>query len=139
MKFSPRCVPWRSGISISKGRLRLKRISSISSGYSLPRSWLYSGSNGNGNLRHRLRYCRGILRKCGSGRYQRTRYMPTLPSMPLPFFSSRAVKGSLKNMARSGIPGSFFGFEDTVIHHIWLSPKEAMMTLPIIGQMNGRI
>lgn len=32
--------------------------------------------------------------------------------------------------------GSFFGFEDTVIHHIWLSPKEAMMTLPIIGQMN---
>jgi V/A-type H+-transporting ATPase subunit I len=32
--------------------------------------------------------------------------------------------------------GSFFGFEDTVIPHIWLSPKEAMMTLPIIGQMN---
>lgn len=32
--------------------------------------------------------------------------------------------------------GSFFGFEDTVIHHIWLRPKEAMMTLPIIGQMN---
>ena len=32
--------------------------------------------------------------------------------------------------------GSFFGFEDTVIHHIWLSPKEAMMTLPVIGQMN---
>lgn len=32
--------------------------------------------------------------------------------------------------------GSFFGFEDTVIHHIWLQPKEAMMTLPVIGQMN---
>lgn len=32
--------------------------------------------------------------------------------------------------------GSFFGFEDTVIHHIWLSPKEAMTTLPIVGQMN---
>ncbi len=32
--------------------------------------------------------------------------------------------------------GSFFGFEDTVIHHIWLRPKEAMMSLPIIGQMN---
>ncbi len=32
--------------------------------------------------------------------------------------------------------GSFFGFEDTVIHHIWLSPKEAMMTLPVIGEMN---
>jgi V/A-type H+-transporting ATPase subunit I len=32
--------------------------------------------------------------------------------------------------------GSFFGFEDTVIHHIWLKPKEAMMSLPVIGQMN---
>ena len=32
--------------------------------------------------------------------------------------------------------GSFFGFEDTVIHHVWLRPKEAMMTLPVIGQMN---
>lgn len=32
--------------------------------------------------------------------------------------------------------GSFFGFEDTVIKHIWLKPKEAMMTLPVIGQMN---
>ena len=32
--------------------------------------------------------------------------------------------------------GSFFGFEDTVIKHIWLNPKEAMMTLPVIGQMN---
>lgn len=32
--------------------------------------------------------------------------------------------------------GSFFGFEDTVIQHIWLRPKEAMMTLPVIGQMN---
>ena len=32
--------------------------------------------------------------------------------------------------------GSFFGFEDTLIKHIWLKPKEAMMTLPVIGQMN---
>lgn len=32
--------------------------------------------------------------------------------------------------------GSFFGFEDTVIPHLWLRPKEAMMTLPVIGQMN---
>ncbi|MCI8853857.1 MAG: ATPase [Lachnospiraceae bacterium] len=32
--------------------------------------------------------------------------------------------------------GSFFGFEDTVIHHIWLRPKEAMTTLPVVGQMN---
>ena len=32
--------------------------------------------------------------------------------------------------------GSFFGFEDMVIHHVWLRPKEAMMTLPVIGQMN---
>ncbi|MCI8416322.1 MAG: ATPase [Lachnospiraceae bacterium] len=32
--------------------------------------------------------------------------------------------------------GSFFGFEDTVIPHIWLSPKEAMMQLPVVGQMN---
>lgn len=32
--------------------------------------------------------------------------------------------------------GSFFGFEDTVIKHIWLKPKEAMTTLPIVGQMN---
>ena len=32
--------------------------------------------------------------------------------------------------------GSFFGFEDTLIKHIWLKPKEAMMSLPVIGQMN---
>ena len=32
--------------------------------------------------------------------------------------------------------GSFFGFEDTLIQHIWLKPKEAMMSLPVIGQMN---
>ena len=32
--------------------------------------------------------------------------------------------------------GSFFGFEDTLIKHIWLKPKEAMMNLPVIGQMN---
>lgn len=32
--------------------------------------------------------------------------------------------------------GSFFGFEDTVVHHIWLQPKEAMTILPVIGQMN---
>ena len=32
--------------------------------------------------------------------------------------------------------GSFFGFEDTLIKHIRLKPKEAMMTLPVIGQMN---
>ena len=32
--------------------------------------------------------------------------------------------------------GSFFGFEDTLIKHIWLKPKEAMMPLPVIGQMN---
>ncbi|MDY3919939.1 MAG: V-type ATPase 116kDa subunit family protein [Candidatus Limivivens sp.] len=32
--------------------------------------------------------------------------------------------------------GSFFGFEDTVVKHIWLRPKEAMTTLPLIGSMN---
>ena len=32
--------------------------------------------------------------------------------------------------------GSFFVFEDTLIKNIWLKPKEAMMTLPVIGQMN---
>ncbi|MDO5423179.1 MAG: V-type ATPase 116kDa subunit family protein [Eubacteriales bacterium] len=32
--------------------------------------------------------------------------------------------------------GSFFGFEDTVIKHIWLRPKEAMTNLPMIGSMN---
>ncbi len=32
--------------------------------------------------------------------------------------------------------GSFFGFEDTVIHHLWLRPKETMMQLPVVGQMN---
>ena len=32
--------------------------------------------------------------------------------------------------------GSFFGFEDTLIKHIWLKPKEAMVNLPVIGQMN---
>ncbi len=31
--------------------------------------------------------------------------------------------------------GSFFGFEDTVIHHIWLQPNEAMVNLPVIGQI----
>lgn len=31
--------------------------------------------------------------------------------------------------------GSFFGFED-VIPARWLKPKEAMMTLPVVGQMN---
>ncbi len=32
--------------------------------------------------------------------------------------------------------GSFFGFEDTVIHSLWLHPKEAMTTLPMIGSLN---
>lgn len=32
--------------------------------------------------------------------------------------------------------GSFFGFEDTVIHHIWLSPMKAMLKLPLVGQLN---
>lgn len=32
--------------------------------------------------------------------------------------------------------GSFFGFEDTIIKHVWLKPKEAMTTLPMIGSMN---
>ena len=31
--------------------------------------------------------------------------------------------------------GSFFGFED-VLKARWLKPKEAMMTLPVVGQMN---
>ena len=31
--------------------------------------------------------------------------------------------------------GSFFGFED-VLPARWLKPKEAMMTLPVVGQMN---
>lgn len=32
--------------------------------------------------------------------------------------------------------GSFFGFEDTVIHPLWLSPMKAMMNLPFVGQLN---
>ncbi len=32
--------------------------------------------------------------------------------------------------------GSFFGFEDTLIQHVWLRPKEAMTTLPMIGSLN---
>ena len=32
--------------------------------------------------------------------------------------------------------GSFFGFEDTVIHSCGCIPKEAMTTLPMIGSLN---
>jgi V/A-type H+-transporting ATPase subunit I len=32
--------------------------------------------------------------------------------------------------------GSFFGFEDTIVRHLWLKPKEATMTLPGIGTIN---
>lgn len=32
--------------------------------------------------------------------------------------------------------GSFFGFEDTLVKHIWLKPKEAMITLPMVGTLN---
>ena len=32
--------------------------------------------------------------------------------------------------------GSFFGFEDTVIKHVWLKPKEATMYVPGIGNIN---
>ena len=32
--------------------------------------------------------------------------------------------------------GSFFGFEGTVIKPLWLSPMEAMMRLPFVGQLN---
>ena len=31
--------------------------------------------------------------------------------------------------------GSFFGFEE-LLPALWLKPKEAMITLPLIGQMN---
>ena len=33
--------------------------------------------------------------------------------------------------------GSFFGFEDTIIHHIWLKPKEQTMNLPGVGTINS--
>jgi V/A-type H+-transporting ATPase subunit I len=32
--------------------------------------------------------------------------------------------------------GSFFGFEGTVLKPLWLSPMEAMMRLPLVGQLN---
>ncbi|MEE3419882.1 MAG: V-type ATPase 116kDa subunit family protein [Lachnospiraceae bacterium] len=32
--------------------------------------------------------------------------------------------------------GSFFGFEDTVIRHVWLKPKTDKITLPGIGSIN---
>ncbi|MCI5595488.1 MAG: ATPase [Lachnospiraceae bacterium] len=32
--------------------------------------------------------------------------------------------------------GSFFGFEGTVIKPLWLSPRETMMKLPFLGQLN---
>ena len=32
--------------------------------------------------------------------------------------------------------GSFFGFEDTVIKHVWLKPKTDKITLPHIGSIN---
>ena len=32
--------------------------------------------------------------------------------------------------------GEFFGFEDTVIKHRWLSPMTAMTKLPLVGQLN---
>lgn len=32
--------------------------------------------------------------------------------------------------------GSFFGFEDTIIRHVWLKPKDDMVTLPGIGSIN---
>jgi V/A-type H+-transporting ATPase subunit I len=32
--------------------------------------------------------------------------------------------------------GSFFGFEGTILKPLWLSPMEAMMRLPLVGQLN---